>query len=135
MPIARQGFRRSFPVAVYLTYLLAQGDKRTVLVDGLAGLQSQQMRGLNEADVIVSISFAPYSPETVSIVEDAKGRCSVIAISDSVIGAVAKDADLVLQVREAEVRGFRSLAASMCLAQALAIGVAAARVDTASSGA
>lgn len=123
------GFRRSFPVATYLVYLLAQADKRTVLVDGLAGLHLQQTRGLDASDVIVAISFAPYSSETVSLVEAANGRCAVIAITDSVIGPIAKDANLVLQVRESEVRGFRSLAASMCLAQALAIGLAARKAE------
>ena len=126
------GFRRSFPVATYLAYLLAQTDKRTVLVDGLAGLQMQQIRALDANDVIVAISFAPYSAETVGLVETAKGHCPVIAITDSVIGPIAKDASLVLQVRESEVRGFRSLAASMCLAQSLAIGLAARTAATVS---
>lgn len=119
------GYRRSFPVASYLSYLLAQGKKRTVLVDGLAGLQIQQTQGLGPNDVVVAISFAPYSAETIAVVEAVKGQSPIIAITDSVIGPIAKDANRVLQVRESEVRGFRSLAASMCLAQALAIGLAA----------
>lgn len=123
------GFRRSFPVASYLAYMLAQTDKRIVLVDGVAGLQLQQTRGLHESDVLVAISFAPYSQEAISIVEAAKGRCPIVAITDSVIGPVAKNASLVLQVREAEVRGFRSLAASMCLAQSLAISLAARNAE------
>jgi len=118
------GFRRSFPVASYLAYMLAQSDKRAVLVDGLAGLQLQQARGFDGSDVVIAISFAPYSQETVDVVEAAAGRSPVIAITDSVIAPIAKAADLVLQVRESEVRGFRSLAASMCLAQTLAIGLA-----------
>ena len=121
------GFRRSFPVATYLAYMLGQAGKRTVLVDGLAGLQIQQVGGLRAGDVMLAISFAPYSHETLSLVEAAKGQCPVVAITDSVIGPIAKEADLILQVRESEVRGFRSLAASMCLAQSLAIGMAALR--------
>ena len=124
------GFRRSFPVASYLAYMLAQTGKRIVLVDGLAGLQLQQTMGLEQNDVIIAISYAPYSSETISIVEAASGRCAVIAITDSVVGPIAKEANLVLQVRESEVRGFRSLAASMCLVQALAIGLVAYKADT-----
>lgn len=127
------GFRRSFPVASYLAYMLAQTEKRVVLVDGLAGLQLQQIRGLDASDVVVAISFAPYSAEAVMIIEAAKGRSPVMAITDSVIGPIAKDADLVLQVRESEVRGFRSLAASMCLAQTLAIGLVARKADSAAA--
>lgn len=124
------GFRRSFPVATYLAYMLGQAGKRTVLVDGLAGLQLQQVGGLRAGDLMLAISFAPYSHETLSLVEAAKGQCPVIAITDSVIGPIAKEADLILQVRESEVRGFRSLAASMCLAQSLAIGMAALRDES-----
>lgn len=121
------GFRRSFPVASYLTYMLAQADKRTVLIDGVGGLHLQQARGLRDGDVLVAISYAPYSPETIALVDAFAGRGAVIAITDSVIGAIAKEHALVLQVRESEVRGFRSLAASMCLAQSLAIGLASRR--------
>lgn len=121
------GFRRSFPVASYLAYMLGQAGKRTVLVDGLAGLHIQQIGGLRASDLMLAISFSPYSQETLSLVEAAKGHCPLIAITDSVISPIAKEADLILQVREAEVRGFRSLAASMCLAQSLAIGMAARR--------
>ncbi|UZW54352.1 MurR/RpiR family transcriptional regulator [Sphingobium sp. JS3065] len=123
------GFRRSFPVASYLAYLLAQTDKRIVLVDGVAGLHLQQTGGLEASDLIVAISFAPYSSETISLVEAAAGSCPIISITDSVIGPIAKNASLVLQVRESEVRGFRSLAASMCLAQSLAIGFAARKAE------
>lgn len=117
------GFRRSFPVATYLTYLLGQADKRVVLVDGIGGMHLQQVRNPQQNDLLIAISYAPYSPETVALVE-ACGHCPVIAITDSVIGAIAREGALILQVRESEVRGFRSLAASMCLAQSLAIGVA-----------
>lgn len=119
------GFRRSFPVATYMTYLLAQAGKRTILVDGIAGLQAQQMRGMDGRDLLVAISFSPYSAETTQIVDDAAAAgLPIIAISDSVISPIARAARLVLQVRETEIRGFRSLSASMCLVQALAIAFA-----------
>ena len=125
------GFRRSFPVASYLTYMRAQADKRTVLVDGVGGLHLQQARGVRQGDVLVAVSFAPYSPETIALVDAFAEKGKVIAITDSVIGAIAKENALVLQVRESEVRGFRSLAASMCLAQALAIGLASRKISSA----
>ena len=69
---------------------------------------------------------------TIAVVNAAKasgGR--VLAISDSLVSPVAKPAEHVLQIREAEVRKFRSLSASMCLAQALVINFAfeATRAD------
>ena len=48
----------------------------------------------------------------------------MLSISDSPVSPIAKPANLVLQVREAEIRKFRSLSSSMCLAQALVISYA-----------
>lgn len=116
------GFRRAFPVASYLAYLLAQAGKRLVLVDGIAGLAQLQMQGASSDDLVVAISFAPYAAETVALVESVAARSvGVLAISDSVVSPIGRDAALVLQVRETEVRGFRSIAASMALVQTLAI--------------
>jgi DNA-binding MurR/RpiR family transcriptional regulator len=60
-------------------------------------------------------------------------RCKVLSISDSLVSPVAKPASLVLQVREAEIRKFRSLSASMCLAQALVISYAFSATQGANS--
>jgi DNA-binding MurR/RpiR family transcriptional regulator len=59
------------------------------------------------------------------LIEDAAGHgCRILSISDSLVSPVAKPATVVLQVREAEIRKFRSLSTSMCLAQALVISFA-----------
>jgi DNA-binding MurR/RpiR family transcriptional regulator len=119
------GFRRSFPVASYLAYSLLQAGKRTIFIDGVAGLAMQQVQTMAAGDLLIAISFHPYSEETVAVVEAAQARgAKVLAISDSLVSPVAKPAQCVLQVRESEVRKFRSLAASMALAQALAINFA-----------
>lgn len=119
------GFRRSFPVASYLAYSLLQAGKRAVLVDGVAGLALAQIQTLGPRDLLIAVSYHPYAGETVALVEAARGSgAKVLAISDSLVSPVAKPANLVLQTRESEVRTFRSLSASMCLAQALAINFA-----------
>ena len=51
-------------------------------------------------------------------------EAKVLSISDSLVSPTAKPATLALQVKEAEIRKFRSLAATMCLAQALVISYA-----------
>jgi DNA-binding MurR/RpiR family transcriptional regulator len=119
------GFRRSFPVAAYLAYSLLQVDKKTVFVDSLGGMSMQQMHGIGAGDLLIAVSYHPYAEETVHVVDAAvETGCPVLAISDSLVSPVAKPASLVLQVREAEIRKFRSLSASMCLAQALVISYA-----------
>lgn len=119
------GFRRAFPVASYLAYSLQQVGKRTLFIDGVAGLTRQQIQTIGPRDLLIAVSYQPYADETVQTVDlAAERRARILSISDSLVSPIAKAADLVLQVREAEVRSFRSLAASMCLAQALVIGFA-----------
>jgi DNA-binding MurR/RpiR family transcriptional regulator len=119
------GFRRSFPVAAYLAYSLLQVDKKTVFIDSLGGMSLQQVHAIAANDLLIAVSYHPYAGETVHVVDAAVERgCKVLSISDSLVSPVAKPANLVLQVREAEIRKFRSLSASMCLAQALVISYA-----------
>jgi DNA-binding MurR/RpiR family transcriptional regulator len=119
------GFRRSFPVAAYLAYSLSQADKKTVLVDSVGGLTRQQIRAGTRQDLLIAVSFRPYAAEAVDLIATATARhCRVLAISDSMVSPVARPATLALQVRESEIRNFRSLSASMCLAQALVIAYA-----------
>jgi DNA-binding MurR/RpiR family transcriptional regulator len=119
------GFRRSFPVAAYLAYSLHQVDKKTVFIDNVGGMTRQQIHAISRQDLLIAVSYHPYAEEAVHVIEAATAkRCRVLSISDSLVSPVAKPATMVLQVREAEIRKFRSLSASMCLAQALVISYA-----------
>ena len=119
------GVRRAFPVAAYLAYSLQQSSKRTVFVDGVAGLWRQQAAAIAAGDLLICVSYRPYAEETLEVVSAAHAqKAAILAITDSAVSPIAKEADTVLRVQEAEIRGFRSLAASMCLAQALVIGYA-----------
>jgi DNA-binding MurR/RpiR family transcriptional regulator len=119
------GFRRSFPVASYLAYSLQQVGKRVFFLDGVGGLARQQVRTIEANDLLIGISYHPYAEETVEVMEAVStAGAKVLAISDSLVGPVAKAATLVLQVRDSDVRNFRSLAASLCLAQTLVVGLA-----------
>ena len=119
------GFRRSLPVSSYLAYSLQQVDKKTVFIDGVGGLARQQTASIGPDDLLIAVSYYPYAEETVQAVETAIAhRAKVLSISDSLVSPVAKPATLALQVRESEIRKFRSLAASICLAQALVISYA-----------
>ena len=119
------GFRRAFPVSSYLAYSLQQLGKKVLFIDGVAGLARQQAKTITSRDLLIAVSFKPYSQETVELVDIAVGNdAPVLSISDSMVSPIARAAALVLQVIEAEVRSFRSLATSICLAQALVIGFA-----------
>ncbi len=119
------GFRRSLPVSSYLAYSLQQLNKRTVFVDGVGGLMRQQIQAIGPDDLLIDVSFHPYAEETIQAVQTAiTHEAKVLSISDSLVSPTAKPATLALQVREAEIRKFRSLAATMCVAQAIVISYA-----------
>jgi DNA-binding MurR/RpiR family transcriptional regulator len=119
------GLRRSFPVAAYLAYALRHVEKRAYLIDGVAGMLDEQSTLVHNRDLLIAVSFHPYAKETAQIVEDARKRgAKVIAISDSRVAPIARDAEVVFETKDAEVRKFRSLTASLCLAQALVISYA-----------
>ena len=120
------GLRRSFPVASYLAYALRHvGDTRAHLLDGVAGMLVEQGGMVRREDLLIAISFRPYAHETAEVVGAARERgARLIAISDTRLSPVAKHADVVFETKDAEVRQFRSLTASLCLAQTLVISYA-----------
>jgi DNA-binding MurR/RpiR family transcriptional regulator len=123
------GLRRSFPVAAYLTYALRHVEMPVHQIDGLAGMLTEQSAMVTPDDLLFAISFRPYAKETAEVVTQASARgVPVIAISDSLVSPVARAADVSFAVRDAEVRQFRSLTASLCLAQTLVVSCAQ-RVD------
>lgn len=119
------GVRRAFPVAAYLAYSLSHVEKRAFLLDGIAGMTSEQSWMLGPDDLVIAVSFKPYASETMAVVERATANgAPLIAISDSRLSPIAKSANVCFEIKDAEVRQFRSLTASMCLAQTLVISYA-----------
>lgn len=119
------GMRRSFPVAAYLAYALNHAGCPTHLMTGVAGLLGEQGGLITADDVLVAISASPYAPETIAGVEAAIARgARVLAITDSQLSPIGRLATTTFHVNDAELRGFRSLTATLCLAQTLAVGLA-----------
>lgn len=120
------GYRRAFPVATYLAYALQKMEVPCVLHDGTGKLDLSN--ALRDGDVLVAITFAPYSSETVAMAEAAVARdLPVISITDTAISPVASSSSHLLTVTEVDFGAFRSLSATIALAIALAVAVGAAR--------
>lgn len=118
------GQRRSFPVVAYMGYALAQIHADAVLLDGLGGMLGQQAARMRDNDVLFAVSFQPYAEETADIIQRAtEAGTPVIALTDSPLSPVAEHAAVCLEIHDAELHNFRSLAASMCVAQALTVSV------------
>jgi DNA-binding MurR/RpiR family transcriptional regulator len=127
------GQRRSFCVAHYLAYALAQLGVKATLVDNVGGLGPDQLANASEADALVAVSFAPYSPVTVSLAQNAqKRRTPLVVVTDSALSPIAGIADARFEIVESDFGAFRSLAATFCLAMTLAVGVAEKRAESSS---
>lgn len=120
------GFRRAFPVASYLSYAFEKMDIAAVLHDGVGNLNP--WHAIRTGDVVIAITFAPYSQETIDLAAYAHDIGSqVVAISDALSGPMRKTDALMLSVSEVDVGAFRALSATISLAIALAVSVGAKR--------
>ncbi len=120
------GQLRSEPVVNLMRYILTMLGKRCVLLDASGGLATHVARTMKPSDVLIAVSFRFYATEVVNIVEEAaKAEIPVIAISDSSLSPLKKSAAILFAVPEHDYTFSRSLAAPMCLSQALMVSVAA----------
>ncbi|MFM2403034.1 MAG: hypothetical protein RL223_914 [Pseudomonadota bacterium] len=120
------GQLRSAPVVDFMRYLLTMLGKRTVLLDASGGLATHMAKVMGPKDLLIAVSFRFYARETVNVVEDAAARkVPILAITDSTLSPLAKGATVLFTVPEHEYIFSRSLAATMCLAQALVVSLAA----------
>lgn len=116
--------RRAFPVAFYLAYALNRLERRAHLLDGVGGTLQQQASLVRPQDVLVAISFPPYSPAVADIfAERHEHGVPTIAITDSPVSPLALEAKVFFGIKQQEERPFRSLAAPMCIAQTLVVGL------------
>jgi DNA-binding MurR/RpiR family transcriptional regulator len=120
------GQLRSAPVVDLLRYILTMLGKRVVLLDASGGLATHMARAIRRSDLLFAVSFRFYATEVVNIVEQAASRgVPIIALTDSTLSPLAKNATVLFAVPEHQYTFSRSLAAPMCLAQALTVGLAA----------
>jgi len=119
------GVRRAFVVATYFAYALRHIDRRAYLIDGVGGMYREQGSSVGDKDAVIATSFHPYAPETQEVAKAAVEKgVPLILITDSQLSPLASSASVCFVVRDAEVHGFRSLGSTLCLAQALSIGLA-----------
>lgn len=120
------GQLRSEPVVELLRYVLTMLGKRTVLLDASGGLATHMAKVMTPRDLLIAVSFRFYARETVDVTEDVSSRgIPILAITDSTLSPLAKGARVLFTVPEHEYTFSRSLAAPMCLAQALVVSLAA----------
>ncbi|AJR05647.1 MurR/RpiR family transcriptional regulator [Photobacterium gaetbulicola] len=119
-----QGMRRAYPVAFYLWYALMKSDNNVVLLDDHGGMLAPMTRRMNEKDVLVTVTFSPYAPETSSLIDTAfEKNVPIVAITDNQMTSQGSKMEVCFEVQEGEIMGFRSLSSSLYLAQTLAVSL------------
>jgi DNA-binding MurR/RpiR family transcriptional regulator len=122
------GMRRAFPVTSYMAYALGKLGLRAVLVDHVAALAPEQITQAGKSDAVVAVSFTPYTPVTVELTGRAAERgVPVIALTDSPFSPLSPWAEVRFDISEADYAGFRSLAATFCVAMALTVAAGTQR--------
>ncbi len=118
------GQRRSFAVAQYLNYALSRLARRNTLVTGAGGMIDAQLARCRPAlDVVLAVSFAPYSQEVVDRVASlADAGTQIVAITDSPLSPLASISTVYFEVSGGD-HAFRSLVAPICLAQTIVVAL------------
>jgi DNA-binding MurR/RpiR family transcriptional regulator len=118
------GQRRSFAVAHYLNYALSRFGFRNTLVTGTGGMIDFQLARCRPAtDVLIAVSFAPYSEAVIERIRTQAGAgIRVVAITDSPLSPVAAHSAIHFKVTGGD-HAFRSLVAPICLAQTLVVAL------------
>ncbi|KQB97434.1 RpiR family transcriptional regulator [Loktanella sp. 1ANDIMAR09] len=120
------GLRRAYPVASYLSYAFEKLRIPSVLHGG--GGRLTHAEAMREGDVLIAITFAPYSPETIELADEAVRRgLPVILMSDTPSLPINGTSVVPLIVSEIDFGAFRSLSATLSLAITLAVATGARR--------
>jgi DNA-binding MurR/RpiR family transcriptional regulator len=117
-------YKRSFPVACYLAYALAQLELSAHLLNGVGGMNGVYAGRLTRSDALIVVSFRNYTPEAIEITAACHARgVPVLAITDGPLSPFKKLAGICLEIGDDGRQPFRSLVEPICLAQALIISV------------
>jgi len=125
------GGGRAFTVASYLHYALNHINKKVFLITSLGGRFREEISNIDRGDLLLAVSYSPYTANTGELAAQVANRgVSVVAITDSPLSPLATTSQLSFVVHEARVDTFRSLTASMVLAQVLVIALADYNADS-----
>jgi len=114
------GFRASTPIAYALFYGYRLFRQSVALLDGQYGALEMQSRSIGKSDVVVIVSFAPYSREALEVAEMAKrAGAKIVAITDSSTSPLALNSYLSAVFSVDSPSFFPSVAAGVGLVEAL----------------
>ncbi|AUU90585.1 MULTISPECIES: MurR/RpiR family transcriptional regulator [Phytobacter] len=114
------GFRASFPIAWSLFYVYRLFNRHVSLIDGLASNIEVFTREITAEDCLLLTSFAPYSRESLDVLNAARqAGARIIAITDSPVSPLAQAADCTLLFSLSSPSFFPSVVSGMGVAECL----------------
>jgi DNA-binding MurR/RpiR family transcriptional regulator len=120
------GVRASFAIAFYFRYGYNLIATNGVLFEGLGGFLADQVEVLDEGDVLVAVSQAPYSAPAVAAIKAAIARgTKVVALTDSELSPLARLASHTLLSSAESLSFFPSMVAPLALVEVLLAALAA----------
>jgi len=122
--VAFLGLRASHGLAFHLHYTYGLLARNGLLLQDLGGTLADQIDRLDASDLLVAISLAPYTRQTVEAVLQAQGRgAPVLAITDNAHSPLARGAAHTLLFDADSPSYFQSMVGALALAEALAAAV------------
>lgn len=113
-------FRASLPVACSLVYGYRLFRNEVHLIDGQGGGLEMQLRAIERQDAVVVISFAPYSKESLAVIDAARNvGARIVALTDSSASPLALAADNALLFAARSPSFFPSVAAAVAATEVL----------------
>ncbi|WP_045463124.1 MurR/RpiR family transcriptional regulator [Caballeronia cordobensis] len=114
------GQRSLYPVAFYTAYVCKMFMPNVILMNGLGGTFADELRNIGRGDVLIALSYQPYTVSSIKGVEFAIScGAKVIAITDSVVSPIAKKNQTNLIVPNESPTLFHTILPGLATAQAL----------------
>jgi DNA-binding MurR/RpiR family transcriptional regulator len=119
------GLRASFGIAHHLRYSCDWLRPGTALATDPGGAWADQLAELGSSDLLVAVSQAPYTVQTVQAAQQLRARgVPVLALTDSALSPLAREAATVLLFDTASASFFHSQVGAQALSEALMATVA-----------
>ncbi len=115
------GVRSCYPAAFYFRYACRMFNDKVTLLEDRGGTFADDLRSVGPSDIVLAISFAPYSRSIVRAVQYAAQRGGqVIALTDSPVSPLlGANKTKPLIVRTSSLSFFHSVVPAMSVVQAL----------------
>ena len=119
------GLRANHGLALHLHYTYGLLAANGVLVQGLGGTLGDEIDEIGAGDLLVALSLAPYTQQTVDAVAQALAQgAELLVLTDSALAPIARSAGHMLLFRADSPSYFQSMVGALALAEALSAAVA-----------